>query len=69
MLQHHLDGWDIDVQEDGESPFPIRVVATHVVWGTGESSTGRDLASALLDLARKIHVDRRELLLLYHCDE
>lgn len=68
MMQRHLDGWDIDVQEDADAPFPIRVVATHVT-GSGECSSGRDLESALLDLARKIHVDRRELLLLYHCDE
>lgn len=65
-IPRHLDGWDIETHEES-SPFRFRVVATHVS-GPGASANGRDLQTALLDLARQIHVDRRELLTLYGLD-
>ena len=63
----HLDGWDIEAHEEPDSPFSFRVVATHVAGGSA-SAHGHDLETALLDLARQIHVDRRELLTLYGLD-
>lgn len=68
MLTRHIDNWDINVYDDGDSPFPIRVVAVYAIDGRSEAASGRDTESALLDLARKIHVDRRELLALYGID-
>lgn len=64
MITRHLDGWDIDVSEE-DSPFPIHAVAIHISDDQTATAHGRDLKAALCDLARKIHVDRRELLTLY----
>lgn len=67
MQPQTIDGWTIDIRDDGDVHLPIMATATHKASGSN-LSRGRDIESALLDLARQIHVDRRELLALYGID-
>lgn len=69
METRRLDNWQIDIFDDGDDkPFPIRAVATDIMDGHTEAANGRDLEAALLDLRRKIHVDHKDLLMLYDID-
>ena len=64
MLTQEIDGWAISVTDEPDSAHPIKVVAASY-FGDSEYATGKDLESALLYLAKKIHVDRQELLTMY----
>jgi hypothetical protein len=63
-----IDDWQINIRDESFGELPIVAVASHDAQA-GHAARGRDLKSALLALARLIHVDRQQLLSLFEVDQ